>query len=100
MRIFMSLVFSSLLLATVIGLAVPEGLSQGLHADAVQTVPLLQDSMCGEGSGHGTCQLVAGGPPVLFGLRVDIESSHYEIKPEVADGRSLAPHTPPPRHAV
>lgn len=100
MRAFMILLCSFLLLATLLGLAHPERSSQGVQAEALQSVPLVPDNLCGEGSGHGTCQLVVGGQPLPFSLKAVAGSSHFEITPVVADGRSLAPRTPPPRHLV
>lgn len=100
MRVFMTLLCSFLLLATLLGLAHPDRWSQGVQAEAIQAVPLGSDSLCGEGSGHGTCQLVVGGQPLPFSLRADAGSSQFEITQVVADGRSLAPRTPPPRHLI
>lgn len=98
MRLMMALLCSFLLLATLFGQAHSERSPHGAHADALHAQPLLPDALCGEGSGHGTCQLVFPGEPVLVTLMSVAGSSHFEITPVMGSSRSLAPHTPPPRH--
>ena len=98
MRLIMALLCSFLLLATVFGLAHSERSPHGLHADALHAQPLIPDAFCGEGSGHGTCQLVVLGEPLLFGLMAVAASSRFEITPVMGSSSNLAPHTPPPRH--
>jgi hypothetical protein len=98
MRWIMALLCSSLLLAILFGLAHPERTPHGLHADALHAPPLIPDALCGEGSGHGTCQLVVPGEPLLFGLMPVAGLSQFEITPVMGFSRSLVPNTPPPRH--
>ena len=98
MRLMMALLCSFLLLATLFGLAHSERSLHGAHADALHAQPLLPDALCGEGSGHGTCQLVFPCEPVLVTLMSVAGSSHFEITPVMGSSRSLAPHTPPPRY--
>ncbi|MBA3909948.1 MAG: hypothetical protein C0524_08670, partial [Rhodobacter sp.] len=97
MRTIMTLLCSFLLLATLFGLAHPERSSQGAQADALHAAPLIRDNLCEEGSGHGTCQLVAADQPLLFSPMAVVGSSYFEITPVAAPGRSFAPRTPPPR---
>ena len=94
----MTLCCSLLLLATHFGLAHPEQSSHRTQADALHAVPLMQESLCEEGSGHGTCQLVIADQPLLFGQTAISGSSQFKITPVLAQSRSFAPHTPPPRH--
>ncbi len=96
----MTLLCSCLLLATLFGLAHPERLSHEGQADALHAVSQMPDSLCGEGSGHGTCQLVIADQPLLFNLMPVAGSSHFEIMPVAAHSRSFAPQTPPPRHIL
>lgn len=98
MRLIMTLLCSFLMLATVFGLAHSERSPHGVHADALHAQPLVPDALCGEGSGHGTCQLVVPSEPLLISLMAVAGSSHFEITPVMASSRSFAPHTPPPRH--
>ena len=100
MRTIMALLCSFLLLATPFGLAHPERSSHGAQADALHAVLLVPDSLCGEGSGHGTCQLVVTDQPHLFSLMAVAGPTHFEITPVVADSHSFAPHTPPPRQVL
>ena len=100
MRTVMALLCSLLLLATLFGLAHSERSPHGLHADALHTQPLIPDALCGEGSGHGTCQLVLADQPPLVSLMADAGSSQFEITPVMAPSRSFAPRTPPPRHIL
>lgn len=98
MRLIMACLCSFLLLATLFGLAHSERSPNGAHADTLHAQPLIQDALCGEGSGHGTCQLVFPSEPVLVTLMAVAGSSHFEITPVMGSSRSLGPRTPPPRH--
>ena len=91
---------SFLLFATLFGLALPERSSHGAQADALHAVLLIPDSLCGEGSGHGTCQLVVADQLHHFNLMAVAGPSHFEITPVMADSCSFDPHTPPPRQVV
>ena len=98
MRLITALLCSFFLLAILFGLAHSERSPNGAHADTLHAQPLIQDALCGEGSGHGTCQLVFPSEPVLVTLMAVAGSSHFEITPVMGSSRSLAPHTPPPRY--
>ena len=97
MRLITALLCSFFLLAILFGLAHSERSPHGTHADALHAQPLIQDALCGEGSGHGTCHLVFPGEPLLVTLMAVAGSSHFEITPVMGSSRSLDPHTPPPR---
>lgn len=92
----MGLLCSFLLLALV-GLAHTDRSSHGAHAGALHTVLLMPEALCGDGSGHGTCQPVAADEPQLINLAAAPGSSHFETALVAAPSRSFAPRTPPPR---
>ena len=97
MRTVLALFCSFLLLATLLSVAHPERSSHGAQADAIHAVLLIPDSLCGEGAGHGTCQILVADQSHLFSQKAVAGPSRFEITPVVADSRSFAPHTPPPR---
>jgi hypothetical protein len=97
MRAILIFICGFLLLASLSGLSHPEHLSHGPHADEHRTVSLMPDSLCGDGSGHGACQLVAADQPSALDFMVATESTGFEITPVAAASRTFAPHTPPPR---
>ncbi|OYX27056.1 MAG: hypothetical protein B7Z10_01310, partial [Rhodobacterales bacterium 32-66-7] len=47
------------LLAAFLLAALPDHRSHGAHVDHAQTAAVDQDALCGDGSGHASCQLVA-----------------------------------------
>ena len=97
MRKIMGLLCSFLLLATLLGLAHTDRSSHGTHAGALQTVPLMPEALCGDGSGHGTCQPVFADEAPGLNVVMATGSSHFEIAPVAAPSRTSAPDTPPPR---
>lgn len=97
MRAILIFICGFLLLASLSGLSHPERLSHEPHADEHRTASLMPDSLCGDGSGHGTCQLVVGDQPSAISLMAATQSTGFEITPVAAAGRTFAPHTPPPR---
>lgn len=92
-------VFLSALLLTVSagGTAARDAEPRAVHVEPFFIAALVQDGLCGEGSGHGTCQLVPvdemPGPILPFAT----EHAGFPIAPMAATGRSFAPQTPPPR---
>ena len=96
----MALLCSFLLVASLMGLAHPDRSSHSAYADALHAAPLIPDGLCGEGSGHGVCQLVIADQPQLFSLMASAGSSRFEITPFAAPSHSLSPRTPPPRHIL
>lgn len=100
MRTIIALLCSFLLLAILFGLAHPEISPQGTHVDTLYAQPLIPDAVCGEGSGHGTCQLVISDRPLLFSLTSVVGSPHFTITPVAATSRSFGPVTPPPRRVI
>lgn len=97
MRIVVGLLCSFLLLATVLGPAHPDRSSYGAHAGALHAVPLMAEALCGDGSGHGTCQPVVADEPQLINLVAAAGPSLFETAPVAAPNRTSAPDTPPPR---
>lgn len=100
MRTVLSLLCCFLLLASLFGPANLEGSSHGTQADALHAVSLVPDSLCGVGSGHGSCQLAVIGHLLLLNLMASAGSPYFEITPVAAPSRSFAPHTPPPRRVL
>lgn len=98
MRRIITLFCSFLLLATLLGLAHPGGSSRGAYTDALYAVPLAPDILCAEGTGHGTCQVVAAGEPSPINLSAAAGSSQFQITAVTVPGRTFAPDIPPPRH--
>lgn len=93
----MAILCSFVLLATLVGLAHHERSPLVVQIDALHAQPVLPDTPCGGGSGHGACQLVVAGGPLLFSLMTVVGSSRFKITPVLASSRSIGPHTPPPR---
>lgn len=98
MRAILVLLCGTLLLASLFGLAHPGGFADAAHRGGIHATPHLQDIVCGEGSAHTGCQLVAAGSPDLPGLMAQAGTELFQIMPVTASGRSFPPRTPPPRH--
>lgn len=86
-----------LLLAALFGKAHPDQLAHSVHQDMASNATLLQDALCGDGSGHGTCQLVGTETASFHNIFPFAGSSQYEITPVSASSVTLAPQHPPPR---
>lgn len=97
MRLILFTICSFLLFAGLIGISNPDGSLSVPHADSVQTATLMPDTLCAEGSGHGTCQPVVMGQGLLLDFLASTASSGFEIASMAGTSRVFAPHTPPPR---
>lgn len=99
MRAILVLAFSTLLLASLLGLAHPDRSANLSHFEDDHPAALLQDALCGEGSGHAACQIVAAASPGVHVVMAFAGTSLFGIVPVKAAGRTFPPGTPPPRHS-
>lgn len=86
-----------ILLLALFGTVHPDQVAPSAHQDMASTATLLQDALCGDGSGHGTCQFVATEIASFHNMSPFAGSSQYDITPVSASSVTLAPQHPSPR---
>lgn len=89
-----------LLLVALIGTAPSDHASHGGDADQAHTASLIQDALCGDGPGHGSCQIVAAVSASFPNVAPTAGSSRYVITAVSASNRGFAPRRPPPRSLI
>jgi hypothetical protein len=86
-----------LLIATVVGLAHSDRSFHIEQMDGVHSNFFVQEARCSEGTGHVSCQFVLTEEVTHLELHANAGSLPFVTKAVSDSGRTIGPHTPPPR---
>ncbi len=98
MRNLMVALCSVLMCATLLAQARSEPLSYAVGETETRAVAGVQEALCGNSSGHVTCQLVLAGQVASPMLKFAPTSFLLGFAPVRATSRIFSPQPPPPRH--
>jgi hypothetical protein len=86
------------MLASIWGFVVPDRQSHGPKLVGLGVVAVTADVLCGEGGGHGACQLLVAVYPSPLDPSEATASFHFDMTSVRSADHVPAPTTPPPRY--